>query len=143
MPLNLSTRKPRRERFPLEHDLLGIPHKASAEERAMLLQQLKPQPDFQEFEEPDMAVPVRGLTKPVTNSFTVDYQQGGAVIDINKPPKVNYNPRDPEHEYPKMLYPPNYPQAKHVLAASKEQEAELLKKKFTLKPPVSAREEAS
>jgi hypothetical protein len=90
-----------------------------------------------------MAAPIRGLTKPVTNSFTVDYQQGGAVIDINNPPKVNYNPRDPEHEYPKMLYPANYPHAKHVLAASKEQEAELLKKKFTLKPPSAAREEAS
>ena len=34
-----------------------------------------------------------------TNSFV-----GGASIDLNKPPRVPYNPNDPKNAYPKMLY---------------------------------------
>jgi len=35
----------------------------------------------------------------------------GAVVDINKPGREPYNPRDPKNEFPKMLY---HPTLKHA-----------------------------
>ena len=37
--------------------------------------------------------------QPSNNRFI-----SGATVDINRPPREAYNPRDPKNEYPKMLY---------------------------------------
>lgn len=38
------------------------------------------------------------------NHFAADYQQANKVLDINNPPRKNYNPHAPENQYPKMMY---------------------------------------
>ena len=39
------------------------------------------------------------------NHFTVDQTSSDVFItDINNPPRKPYNPRDPQNEFPKMLY---------------------------------------
>lgn len=97
------------------------------------------------------------MTQPLSqNSFV-----GGASIDLNKPPKTAYNPRD--HEFPKLLYhqtkkDPNWlaehkritlynslhPEKPEVLPVvpaafvrvdNKEQEEKKMKEGFGLRPP--------
>lgn len=77
-------------------------------------------------------------THPVANSFTVDRPQvGETIVDINNPPKRRYNPHAPENQYPKMLYPANYPAGKPVIAKDKDDEERLLKRGMSLKPPAT------
>ena len=78
----------------------------------------------------------------VKNHFAVDAPTE-TIVDINNPPHKNYNPNDPKNEFPKMLYPANYPLSKAVIAGSKEEEAKLVKKGFSLKPPKVERAEES
>ncbi len=40
------------------------------------------------------------MSQPQSTNFFV----GGATIDLNRPPREAYNPRDPKNEFPKMLY---------------------------------------
>ena len=92
MPLNLSTRKAPRERWPLEFDLTGVPRDTAT--RKNLLETRK--------QEESMAPAVRTITE---NHFTVDQPSSDIFItDINNPPKRPYNPRDPQNEFPKLLY---------------------------------------
>jgi hypothetical protein len=94
MPLNESSRKLSRERWPLEFDLTGVPR--DTQTRKNLLQQKQLQ------ENEDIMAPV---TPTITNTFTVDQPTNDAEIsDLNNPPKKNYNPHDAKNEFPKMLY---------------------------------------
>ena len=68
-----------RERWPVEFDLEGVDRDNRVRE--------------QKLQEEPMTAPLSA------NSFV-----GGASIDLGKPPRVAYDPR--QHEYPKMLYHP-------------------------------------
>ncbi len=119
MPLNESNRKTR-DRWPLAFDLEGVPKETAARER--LIAEQKALETFPE-EAPDM----QG-TRPVPNSFAVDYQAGNNVIDINNPPTKRYV----YQEFPKMLYSHESGQ---VLQVSDEREMKAaLKKGFQTKP---------
>jgi hypothetical protein len=125
-----------REQWPAEFDMEGVDR--DHEIRKTKLQEVQ-------------------MTQPLSaNSFV-----GGAAIDLNKPPKVAYNPRD--HEFPKLLYhqtkkDPNWlaehkritlynslhPEKPEVLPVvpaafvrvdNKEQEQKKLAEGFGLRPP--------
>lgn len=70
-------------------------------------------------------------TTPVRNSFAVD-KPAVAIADINNPPRVPYNHRDPKNEFPKMLY---HHESGRVLTVkdAKEQKA-AMKRGFALEP---------
>lgn len=117
----------RRDRWPLEFDLEGIPRATAERERLLAEHRLLETISSEET--------MQG-THPVQNNFAASYQTGGTVVDINNPPVPRYGTaQNPHQEYPKMLYPANWPLSKPVLAQSKEQEENFLKKKYTVKPP--------
>lgn len=81
----------RRDRWPLEFELEGVPRenreRARLLEQKLLLEQTQP-------EETETMAP--------TNSFAVDYKN--STVDINNPPPKRYNPNAPENQYPRYLY---------------------------------------
>ena len=113
MPINESSSKGKRERWPLEFDLQGIPR----EDRQRLLEQ---QQNPESPEEP-----------MVQNSFTVD-KPTVEITDINNPPHKNYNPHDPKNEYPKMLY--HHETGRVLNVANEKEQKAALKRGFNLKP---------
>ena len=121
LPLNESTRKAPRERWPLAYELEGIPR----EERQRLLDEHRAQQEL-ESQEKSMT-PVT----PVRNSFTVD-KPTVEITDINNPPHKNYNPYDPKNQYPKMLY--HHETGRVLQVANEKEEKAALKRKFDLKP---------
>ena len=121
MPLNEASHKPRRERWPLEFDLTGVPRDTAT--RQQLVQQ-------QHILETD-AEESMNQTTPVRNSFTVDTPTV-EITDINNPPRRNYNPHDPKHEFPKMLYHHESGRVLNVNDAREQKAA--LKRGFNLKP---------
>jgi hypothetical protein len=134
MPLNESTSKPRRERWPASFDIEGIPRDTAT--RKAHLEQKRIQEE----------------SMKVTNTFTVDQPAGPVITDINNPPHVNYNPYDAANQYPKMLYhhgtgrvlkvgqaiPPgvlNDPAAREKIRLQNEREEKAATKRgFQLKP---------
>jgi len=69
---------------------------------------------------------------PVTNSFAVDYGAGEHIIDINNPPRKNYNPHAPENQFPRALY---HHETGRILHVENEKEmTAALKRNFELKP---------
>jgi hypothetical protein len=120
MPLNESSRK-RRERWPLEFDLTGVPRDTAT--RQQLLEQ-------QHNLETTAEEPMSPVT-PVRNSFTVD-KPTVEITDINNPPHKNYNPHDPKNEYPKMLY--HHESGRVLQVASEKEQKAALKRGFDLKP---------
>jgi hypothetical protein len=101
VPLNESKNKIR-DRWPLSMDLEGIPRDPS--ERENLLKQrlaaeaAEPQEDLSPMRQ-------TRVTESPMNTFTVDKPTAGeTVIDINNPPKKNYNPHDPKNRYPRLMY---------------------------------------
>ncbi len=123
MGLNESTIK-RRARWPLEFDLEGIPREDRA--RALAARQ---QPSCND---PELAYRGEDTMPPVTNMFAVDQPQQGAIVDINNPPRKNYNPHDPKNEFPKMLY---HHESGHVLVVKSAKEERLATARgFQLKP---------
>jgi hypothetical protein len=115
VPVNESTAKLRRERWPLEFDLTGVPRDAAV--RKQLLTQ-KQNPELE-------AEPM------VQNSFTVD-KPTVEITDINNPPRKNYNPFDPQNEFPKMLY--HHESGRVLKVASEKEQKAALKRGFELKP---------
>lgn len=111
MSLNESTLI-RRQRWPLEFDLEGVP----MSQRAALLQS-------------------REAGLKVQNTFAVDYQNAEVVTDINNPQV----PRVPYQEFPKMLYAADYvlgdPKG-YVVVESQKEEQNYLKRGYTTKPNV-------
>lgn len=73
---------------------------------------------------------VRTITE---NHFTVDQPSNDIFItDINNPPRKPYNPRDPQNQYPKMLY--HHGNGRVLQVASEKEEKAALKRGFDLKP---------
>lgn len=79
MSLNESRGPKVREQWPVEFDLEGVPRETKVRTQKL-----------QEETMPKSLSP---------NSFA-----GSATIDIGRPPRESYNPRDPKNQYPKMLY---------------------------------------
>jgi hypothetical protein len=126
MPLNESTSKTRRERWPLSFDLEGVP-RDTATRKALLEQQR------QNNEDPMSPAPSR-VTPSIQNHFSVDQPttDGPVITDINNPPHKNYNPHAPENQYPKMLY---HHKIGRVLKVENEKEEKAsLKRGFELTP---------
>jgi len=121
VPLNEASIKPKRDRWPLEFDITGVPRDTATRQR--LLQQKQ---NLEQITEETM-----NQVTPVRNSFTVD-KPAVTITDINNPPRVNYNPYDPKNEFPKMVY---HHESGRVLKVNdaKEQKA-ALKRGFDLKP---------
>jgi len=67
----------------------------------------------------------------VQNSFTVD-KPTVEITDINNPPRKNYNPFDPQNEFPKMLY--HHESGRVLKVASEKEQKAALKRGFELKP---------
>lgn len=113
------TSRARRDRWPLEFDLEGVPRDNAERER--LVQQKKILETENEMNK----------VTPVRNEFAVDYQQG-QTIDLSKPLKVPYNPHDPKNEFPKLIY---HHENGHVLqVADAKQEKAALRKGYQLQP---------
>jgi hypothetical protein len=131
MPLNEASRKARRERWPLEFDIEGVPRDTAT--RKQLLEQ-KQQEQQQEQQTENLAALFEESMSPVQtvrNSFSVD-QPTVEITDINNPPRRPYNPHDPKNEFPKVLY---HHETGRVLTVQngKEQKA-AHKRGFELKP---------
>jgi hypothetical protein len=124
MPLNESTSKPRRERWPLEFDLTGVPRDNAT--RKNLLEQKR---NNEETMSP-AAQSVRTITE---NHFTVDQPSTDVFItDINNPPRKNYNPHDAKNQYPKMLY--HHKTGRVLQVQNEKEEKASLKRGFEFKP---------
>ena len=124
MPINESTTKPRRERWPLAFDLEGVP-RDTATRKQLLEQEL--QQNLEIFPEE----PMSPVTPAVRNSFTVD-QPTVEIADINNPPRKNYNPHDPKNEFPKMLY--HHETGRVLNVANEKEQKAALKRGFDLRP---------
>ena len=126
MPLNEASRKAPRERWPLEFDLTGVPRDTRT--RKTLL--------AQKHEEESMAQTqqsVHGVRTITENHFTVDQPSNDVFItDINNPPRKAYNPRDPQNQYPKMLY--HHGNGRVLKVANEKEEKAALKRDFKLAP---------
>jgi hypothetical protein len=103
VPLHESTRT-RRDRWPLEFDLEGVPRETAERERLLAQKQaLEAVPPHQE----------ESMNRPSPNQFAADYQTGDTVVDINNPRVPRYgSPDNPRKEYDKMLY---HHESGHVL----------------------------
>ena len=122
MPLNEASRKARRERWPLEFDIEGVPRDTAI--RKQLLEQKQQQQNLDLLSEEPMAQTIR-------NSFTVD-KPTAEVTDINNPPRRPYNPHAPENQYPKVLY---HHETGRVLTVQNEKEHKAAHKRgFEVQP---------
>ena len=108
MPIHES-RIARKERYPLEFDLQGIPR----EERDELLRQQQ--------ENLQMTVNV------TNNSFAADQPQGGQVFDLNNPPRPRYTHK----AFPKMVY---HESGKTMIVNDAKELEKSQKNGFNLKP---------
>lgn len=124
MPLNESSGKAPRERWPLEFDLTGVPRDTATRKQLLEQQQILDQTPTEE--------PMSPAT-PTRNHFTVDEpQQGQAITDINNPPRKPYSPHDPKNEFPKMVY--HHETGRVLTVTDEKQQKAALKRGFALKP---------
>jgi hypothetical protein len=126
MPINEANRKVRRERWPLEFDIEGVPRDTAT--RKQLLEQKQ---QVQQSQNLDLLSEEPMSAQTVRNSFAVD-KPAVEITDINNPPRRPYNPQDPKNEFPKMLY---HHESGRVLAVQNEKEQKAAHKRgFELKP---------
>ena len=126
MPLNEASGKPRRERWPAQFDIEGVPRDTAT--RRQLLDQIQAKQPTSGFEDPMSPV------TPTRNHFTVDgpTTDGPVITDINNPPHRNYNPQDPKNQYPRMLY--HHESGRVLTVQNEKEEKAALKRKFQLTP---------
>jgi hypothetical protein len=112
MPLNESKGKPRRERYPLEFDLEGVPRDRATREQRL---QSITNPEFQEFHDmspnsflSDKSVNMTSGLSEVQKAALLDEllrtSPVGREIDLSKPVVLPYNPHDPKNHYPRLVY---------------------------------------
>ena len=127
MPLNESTRRAPRERWPLKFDLEGVPRDIDVRK-----QLLKEEHELvNQSGEPMTRVLNQARAQ---NHFTVDppQQSNAEITDINNPPRKNYNPYDPKHEFPKMVY---HHDSGRVLTVQNEKEQKAASKRGFVPEP--------
>ena len=126
MPLNEASRKAPRERWPLEFDLTGVPRDTRT--RKNLLAEKHQEESMAQTQQS-----VHGVRTITENHFTVDQPSNDIFItDINNPPRKAYNPRDPQNQYPKMLY--HHGNGRVLKVANEREEKAALKRDFELTP---------
>ena len=126
MPLNEASRKAPRERWPLEFDLTGVPRDTRT--RKNLLAEKHQEESMAQTQQS-----VHGVRTITENHFTVDQPSNDVFItDINNPPRKPYNPRDPQNEFPKMLY--HHGNGRVLKVANEKEEKAALKRDFKLAP---------
>ena len=126
MPLNEASRKAPRERWPLEFDLTGVPRDTRT--RKNLLAEKHQEDSMAQTQQS-----VHGVRTITENHFTVDQPSNDIFItDINNPPRKAYNPRDPQNQYPKMLY--HHGNGRVLKVANEKEEKAALKRDFKLAP---------
>ena len=126
MPLNEASRKAPRERWPLEFDLTGVPRDTRT--RNNLLAEKHQEESMAQTQQS-----VHGVRTITENHFTVDQPSNDVFItDINNPPRKAYNPRDPQNQYPKMLY--HHGNGRVLKVANEKEEKAALKRDFKLAP---------
>ena len=126
MPLNEASRKAPRERWPLEFDLTGVPRDTRT--RKNLLAEKHQEESMAQTQQS-----VHGVRTITENHFTVDQPSNDVFItDINNPPRKAYNPRDPQNQYPKMLY--HHGNGRVLKVANEKEEKAALKRDFKLAP---------
>lgn len=111
MPLNESKGKPRRERYPLEFDLEGVPRDRATREQ--LLKSIAT-PEFQETPMSpnsflsDKSINMTSGLSEVQRAQLLDEllrtTPTGREIDLSKPVVLPYNPHDPKNQYPRLVY---------------------------------------
>ena len=117
MPLNESSRKAPRERWPLEFDLTGVPRDTRT--RKHLLAEKHQEESMAQTQQS-----VHGVRTITENHFTVDQPSTDVFItDINNPPRKPYNPHDPKNEFPKMVYHHGNGRVLKIEANEKEEKA--------------------
>ena len=126
MPLNEASRKAPRERWPLEFDLTGVPRDTRT--RKNLLAEKHQEESMAQTQQS-----VHGVRTITENHFTVDQPSNDIFItDINNPPRKAYNPRDPQNQYPKMLY--HHGNGRVLKVANEKEEKAALKRDFKRAP---------
>ena len=126
MPLNEASRKAPRERWPLEFDLTGVPRDTRT--RKNLLAEKHQEESMAQTQQS-----VHGVRTITENHFTVDQPSNDVFItDINNPPRKAYNPRDPQNQYPKMLY--HHGNGRVLKVGNEKEEKAALKRDFKLAP---------
>jgi hypothetical protein len=126
MPLNESSRKAPRERWPLEFDLTGVPRDTRT--RKNLLAEKHQEESMAQTQQS-----VHGVRTITENHFTVDQPSNDVFItDINNPPRKAYNPHDPKNQYPKMLY--HHGNGRVLKVGNEKEEKAALKRDFKLAP---------
>jgi hypothetical protein len=132
-----------RDRWPLEFDLGGVPRDAQTRER--LLEELRGEPDPEipmdvpqvknSFASDFLATLTPAQKQSLQKALLAESTAGGKEFDLSKPPVDPYQ----YHEYPKCMYSPD---GKVIVnARDREHEQDLLKKKYTAKPPKAKKEE--
>lgn len=139
MPLNESRSKPRRERYPLQFDLEGVPRDRATREQ--LLQSMQnpelSSSNFQEF--PDMSQNSFLSDKTVSLTSGLSEIQKAQLldellrstrtareIDLSKPVVLPYNPRDPRNHFPQLVYQHD---SGHVLTVSDDKQLKAAQKR--------------
>ena len=126
MPLNEASRKAPRERWPLAFDLTGVPRDTRT--RKNLLAEKHQEESMAQTQQS-----VHGVRTITENHFTVDQPSNDIFItDINNPPRKAYNPRDPQNQYPKMLY--HHGNGRVLKVGNEKEEKAALKRDFKLAP---------
>lgn len=147
MPINESTRRPSRERYPLAFDLEGIPRDNQLRDRlvADMRGDDRPEQEIYPMDVPktnnifagDANALVQALAslnpaakQALTKALLADAaNQGGKEFDLSKPPVEPYVFR----EFPKAMYSPDG--KKCVAVNSPDEQASYEKRKYTIKPP--------
>lgn len=127
MPLNESTAKPRRARWPLEFDIEGIPRDTAT--RAKELEKRKLSMSRNSFlTDKNEADPLAGFTaeqKAALLDSLLKTAPVGKEIDLSKPIIRPYNPRDPKNAFPRMVY---HHDSGHTLTVANEKQLNAAKK---------------
>jgi hypothetical protein len=122
MPVHESSRRAKRDRWPLAFDLEGVPQETAERQRLLTQKQmLEAIPELTPEEEDPMNVP------KVENLFATDGPaQPATITDMSRPIVI----RVPFQEFPKVLYAKN---GSSILVKSKEEQDKKLKAGYTLK----------
>jgi hypothetical protein len=108
MPLNESTGKKRREKWPLAFDLEGVPRDNTL--RRQLVENLKGNPNMAEPRNSFLSDKLSDQLQltPAQKARLVDEllkdNQGGKEIDLSKPVTPHYRRNDPVNDFPQMAY---------------------------------------
>lgn len=125
MPINESTSQARRERWPLEFDLEGVPRDTAT--RKQLIEQKQQEQNLSSAEE-EVMTPVQ----KIQNHFSAEQPSVPEISDINNPPRRNYNPHDAKNEFPKMVY--HHESGRVLNVANEKEQKAAFKRGFELKP---------